>query len=179
MKLIFVTGNRNKLREARQILKGHDISGMKVELPELQGKPIDIAKRKAAMAAEIVGETCFVEDTALSFDALSGMPGPYIKDFEQAIGVEKLPRLLDGFSDKKASAIVTIGYCEPGKAPKVFQGVVRGKIVEARGISNFGWDPIFQPAGKRKTFAEMPAEEKNRISHRKKAFEKFNSFLER
>lgn len=62
---------------------------------------------------------------------------------------------------------------------KVFIGEIKGRIVRPRGESGFGWDPVFQPDGYSKTFAEMGADEKNAISHRFKAFEKLRVFLDR
>jgi XTP/dITP diphosphohydrolase len=72
---------------------------------------------------------------------------------------------------------VHIGYCEPGKDVRIFRGEIDGRIVMPRGKSGFGWDVIFIPEGCTKTFGEMASEEKNKISHRKKAFEKFREFL--
>lgn len=107
------------------------------------------------------------------------MPGPYIKDFIKAMKLDDVPKLLSEFKDKSSTVVCSIGYCEPGKEPVCIQGKVKGVIVPPRGKSNFGWDPIFQPDGHDKTFAEMAPEEKNKISHRKLALEKFKEFLER
>lgn len=98
-----------------------------------------------------------IEDTSLCFDALGGLPGPYIKWFLEKLGPDGLPKLLGlyipyllefilaGFEDKKAYAMCIFAYTEnKGKGIKVFQGIVSGTIVEPRGERNFGWDPIFQ-----------------------------------
>ncbi|MFW5746085.1 MAG: RdgB/HAM1 family non-canonical purine NTP pyrophosphatase [Nanoarchaeota archaeon] len=175
MDICFITGNEHKVREARAILG--EIGSQKVTLPELQGSPEFIAQEKARLAAQKMGCPVFVEDVANCFHALGGMPGPYIKDFINHMDLADVPRMLDSFADKRATVICTIGYCEPGKDPICFQGRVEGRIVPPRGKSNFGWDPIFQPDGHDKTFAEMTPEEKNRISHRRKALEKFALFL--
>ena len=84
--------------------------------------------------------------------------------------------MLSPHNDKSAEAVAMIGYCEPGKDPMVFEGITKGKVVEPRG-DRFGFDPIFQPEGYDQTFAEMSQEEKNKISHRKKALNKFNDWL--
>jgi XTP/dITP diphosphohydrolase len=68
-----------------------------------------------------------------------------------------------------------IGYSN-GKEVLFFEGIIKGKIVKQKGESGFGWDPIFVPEGKTKTFAEMTIKEKNSISHRKKALEKFKKY---
>lgn len=178
-KICFITGNKNKLREAQAILRDCEILDEDIELPELQGESEDIVKEKAKLAAKELNKPVFVEDTCLCFNALNGMPGPYIKHFIEKIGREGLVRLLLGYENKSAKGIAIIGYCELGKEPKIFEGIVKGKIVEPRGESGFGWDPIFIPEGHEKTFAEMSSEEKNAISHRKKALEKFRDFLEK
>ncbi len=85
--------------------------------------------------------------------------------------------MLLGFKDKRASAVTRIAYAEPEKRPLVFEGRVQGTIVSPRGTSGFGFDPIFLPQGKKQTFAQMGMDEKNLISHRKKAFEEFKKFL--
>lgn len=179
MKLCCVTGNQNKFEEYKKILAEHEIEceNVKLDLTEIQADPQEIAKNKAKQAAEEIGRPCFVDDTALCFNALNGLPGEYIKFFAEKLGLVKLVKLLDGFEDKTAKAMAVIAYCEPGKEPAVFQGVTEGKIVMPRG-ERFVWDPIFQPEGHEQTYAEMSKEEKNRISHRKKALEKFIKHLE-
>jgi len=179
MKITFVTGNKSKLREAKQILTDFDIEHISLKLPELQGDPEYIVKEKAKAACKMTNKAVFVEDVSDCFHALGGMPGPYVKDFLKAMKIEDIPKLLDSFEDKSATAICSIGYCKPGKEPICIQGMIEGIIVPPRGKNDFGWDPIFQPDGHKKTFAEMTAEEKNSISHRRLALEKFREFLEK
>ncbi|MAE13173.1 non-canonical purine NTP pyrophosphatase, RdgB/HAM1 family [Candidatus Woesearchaeota archaeon] len=178
MTLTFVTSNMNKLREAEAILQ-QTLENTALDLPEIQGTPEEVTKAKAAYAFNILKKPCFVEDTSLIFNALSTLPGPYIKDFEHALSLAELPRIIDSFPDKTAQAICCIGYASPEKEPVVIKAVVPGTIVNPRGTTNFGWDPIFQPDGYTKTFAEMTPEEKNTISHRTQAFRKFKEYLER
>ncbi len=178
MKLYFVTGNENKLREARELLEGFTIEQIILEdLPEIQGEPEQIAKEKARVACEKTGKTVFVEDTALCFNAWNGLPGPYVKDFVKKVGVETFPKLVSSFEDKTAVALVTIGFCEPKKRPLIFQGRINGRIEGPRGETKFDWDKVFVPEGYNKTLAEMTPEEKNKISHRKLAFENFKKWL--
>jgi len=175
--IVFVTGNEKKLREAKQILSNEKIIGKKFELPEIQGERHEIIKEKARIAANKLKKPCFVDDTSLCFNALNGLPGQYVKHFLGKLGRKNLVKLLDGFKDKSAKAIVMIGYCEPNKGPVYFEGVVDGKIVMPKGKTNFGWDPIFVPDGFKKTFAQMSKDEKNRISHRYKALLKLKKYL--
>ena len=97
--IYFVSGNRIKSEEVDAIMATSDlpvqIIHIDIDLPELQGDPMSIAKAKAATAARRVGGSVIVEDTSLCFGALNGMPGPYIKSFFEAIGVEGLYQLIE------------------------------------------------------------------------------------
>jgi len=73
--------------------------------------------------------------------------------------------------------ICTFSYCESSESePLIFQGITEGIIVEPRGPRDFGWDPIFQPVGYEKTYAELPKDEKNKISHRYRALAATKTF---
>jgi inosine triphosphate pyrophosphatase len=178
MRLIFVTGNMNKVGEARQILFNYEIEHLNLDIPEIQGTAEDIVKEKARFACESLGKPVFVEDGSLNLNALNGLPGPYIKEFVQKMKLEDIPKLIEPFNDRSATAICSIGYCDPTRKPVCIQGEIKGMIVRPRGESSFGWDPIFEPNGYDKTFAEMTPEDKNRISHRRAALEKFKEYLE-
>ncbi|KAG9137107.1 hypothetical protein Leryth_011926 [Lithospermum erythrorhizon] len=167
----FVTGNAKKLEEVRAIL-GNSIpfQSLQLDLPELQGEPQDISKEKARLAAKQVDGPVLVEDTCLCYNALQGLPGPYIKWFLQKIGHEGLNNLLMAYEDKSAYALCIFSLAlGPNAEPITFVGKTPGKIVLPRGPNNFGWDPIFLPDGYDQTYAEMPKEVKNTISHRYKA----------
>ncbi|MED6209014.1 hypothetical protein PIB30_050488 [Stylosanthes scabra] len=169
----FVTGNAKKLDEVRAIL-GHSIpfQSLKLDLPELQGEPEEISKEKARLAVAKVNGPVLVEDTCLCFNALKGLPGPYIKWFLQKIGHEGLNNLLSAYDDKSAYALCVFSFAiSPNSEPITFVGKTPGKIVPPRGPTDFGWDPIFQPDGYEQTYAEMPKEEKNKISHRYRSLE--------
>ncbi|XP_003391340.2 PREDICTED: inosine triphosphate pyrophosphatase-like [Amphimedon queenslandica] len=180
--LTFVTGNPRKLEEVVAIIGENTpwkLISNDVDLPELQGEPDDIARDKCQMAVEKIKSPVIVEDTCLCYNALKGLPGPYIKWFLQKLGHKGLNQLLCGYDDKTAYALCTIAYCEgPGKDVKLFRGKTDGTIVEARGPHKFGWDPIFQPAGFSETYAEMETSLKNSISHRRKALNGLKDFLD-
>ena len=184
--ITFVTGNKKKLEEAKQILSSafegnapFELTNQKIDLPELQGDPVEIAKEKCKLAADKVNGAVFTEDTSLCFNALNGLPGPYIKWFLDQCGHEGLNKMLDGFEDRSAYAQTIVAYTDgPGEEVHVFDGRTNGKIVAARGPTDFGWDPVFEPdEGEGKTYAEMTKEFKNSISHRGRSFEKFKAFL--
>ncbi|KAJ8777998.1 hypothetical protein J1605_001150 [Eschrichtius robustus] len=109
-----------------------------------------------------------VEDTCLCFNALGGLPGPYIKWFLEKLKPEGLHQLLAGFQDKSAYALCTFALStgDPSEPVRLFRGRTSGRIVVPRGCRDFGWDPCFQPDGYEQTYAEMPKAEKNTISHR-------------
>jgi len=183
--LTFVTGNKKKLEEVQQILGGgktklpFEITNKKIDLPELQGDPVEIAIEKCNLAAKEINGPVFTEDTSLCFNALNGLPGPYIKWFLEKCGHDGLNNMLTGFQDKSAYVQTIVAFTwGPGEEVKIFDGRTHGSIVHPRGALDFGWDPIFEPnESDGKTYAEMKKEEKNIISHRGKSFQKFQSFL--
>jgi inosine triphosphate pyrophosphatase len=182
--ITFVTGNKKKLEEVKQILASggelpFDITNRKIDLPELQGEPFEIAIEKCRLAAKQVNGAVLTEDTSLCFNALNSMPGPYIKWFLEKCGHDGLNRMLDGFDDRSGFAQTIVAYTAgPGEEVEVFEGRTNGKIVSPRGSLDFGWDPIFEPdEGEGKTYAEMTMELKNSISHRGRSFEKVRAYL--
>ncbi|KAK4645872.1 nucleoside triphosphate pyrophosphohydrolase ham1 [Podospora bellae-mahoneyi] len=173
----FITGNANKLSEVKAILEpAISVTNQSLDLVEIQGTLEEVTIDKCRRAAELVGGPVLVEDTCLCFDALQDLPGPYIKWFLGSIGHEGLNNMLLAYKDKGAKAVCTFGYSAgPGHEPILFQGITHGKIVPARGPSNFGWDPIFEYEGK--TYAEMDKAEKNKISHRSRALAKLQEWF--
>uniref|UniRef100_F7AJ54 Inosine triphosphatase n=1 Tax=Equus caballus TaxID=9796 RepID=F7AJ54_HORSE len=123
-----------------------------------------------SQAAQVQGPV-LVEDTCLCFNALGGLPGPYIKWFLEKLKPEGLHQLLAGFEDKSAYALCTFALStgDPSQPVRLFRGRTSGRIVVPRGCRDFGWDPCFQPDGYEQTYAEMPKAEKNTISHRFRA----------
>ncbi|KAG6353923.1 hypothetical protein INS49_005180 [Diaporthe citri] len=173
----FITGNKNKLGEVKAILEPTiEVRSQALDLIEVQGTLEEVTIAKCKSAAEQVGGPVLVEDTCLCFDALKGLPGPYIKWFMKDLGHEGLNNLLAAYEDKGAKAVCTFGFSQgPGHEPILFQGVTQGRIVPARGPANFGWDPIFEYEGQ--TYAEMDKIEKNKISHRGRALEKLQAWF--
>ncbi|KAJ3319186.1 hypothetical protein HDV06_006626 [Boothiomyces sp. JEL0866] len=171
----FVTGNINKLKETREIL-GVELENVKLDLDEIQGSTREIVLHKIKQALEIVQGPVIIEDTCLCFNALHELPGPYIKWFLESIGNQGLVKMLHGFDDKTAFAKCTFCYADVNQEPILFEGIVKGRIVEPRG-GNFGWDPIFLPDGFDQTFGEMDKSVKNTISHRYRALEKLKEYL--
>ena len=178
MSLYFITGNKYKFDEVKSILP--EIEQLDVDLPEIQDIDAqNIIRLKLLEALRHHAGEFIVEDTSLYLDCLKGLPGPLIKWFLETIGNKGLASVAEKFGDNKARAITIIGYAKNSENIYFFDGFACGKIVPPAGSSNFGWDPIFQPDGFEKTFAEMTAEEKNTISMRRVAVEKLKSFLDK
>uniref|UniRef100_A0A0G4HPL8 Inosine triphosphate pyrophosphatase n=1 Tax=Chromera velia CCMP2878 TaxID=1169474 RepID=A0A0G4HPL8_9ALVE len=177
--LHFCTGNKNKLAEVQQILGDKvDLRSAKIDLPELQGEPDEISKKKCLEAWSQLHVPVIVEDTQLCFNAYKGLPGPYIKWFLEKMGHDGLNKMLAAFEDKTAYAQCVFAYFDGEESePIVFTGRVDGQIVPARGPKDFGWDPIFEVGSTKLTFAEMDKEAKNKISHRGRALEKLHGWV--
>ena len=123
-----------------------EITNKALDLPELQGEPDDIAKEKGRLAAEKANGAVMCEDTLLCFNALGGLPGPYIKWFLGKLGHVGLNNMLAAYDDKSAYAQCLFALCAgPGQPVRLFDGRTPGKIVPARGDNQFGWDPVFEP----------------------------------
>lgn len=104
--------------------------------------------------------------------------GPYIKWFLQKLGPEGLYKMIENFEDKGCVAVCTIGLMDVAGIVKLFHGRTEGTIVYPRGPNGFGWDTCFQPKGYTQTYAELPPEVKNQISHRNKAVLKLKNYFE-
>ncbi len=140
--ITFITGNAKKLEEVIAIVGNSfpfPLTCSKVDLPELQGDVEEISCAKASLAAERVRGPVLVEDTSLCFNALGGLPGPYIKWFLDKTGHVGLNNLLAAYPDKSAYAQCIFAFSAgPGATPVVFTGRTHGKIVTARGPTDFG-----------------------------------------
>ncbi len=177
MKVYFVTSNEGKFREVKEIGKkyGIEIDWIRREYLEPQGSDLEeIAKISAQLLAEEIREPFFLEDSGLFIEALKGFPGPYSSYVFKTIGNEGILKLMNGVEDRRAYFLAVIAFWD-GEKVLTFKGRVDGRIAtEMRGDKGFGFDPIFEYNGK--TFAEM-GEEKNEVSHRRKALESFFEYL--
>lgn len=180
-RVIFIaTGNFHKFDEARSVLADFGIAaGM------LRVKAVEIQSDNLAAIAEVSAVDAFhrchlpiiVEDAGLFVDALKGFPGPYAAYVYGTIGNPGLLKLMENVEDRKATFRSVIAYYDGRSQPECFEGQASGQVSRYETWSNlqtgFGFDPIFQPLGSKKTFAEMAIEEKNRFSHRADAVRKF------
>ena len=159
MRPIFITGNQNKVDRLNELL-GFKLEHKKIELDEIQSLHLErIVEHKARQAYGLIGQPVLVEDVALGFTALSGLPGPFIKffvDSEQKL--EMCCRILDGFSDRSARAQAAFGYYD-GTTLKILVGGLDGEIARHPSTAEgWDWDKIFCPVGyEGKTRAELSA----------------------
>ena len=188
MELIFASNNSNKVAEINNILgnsfvlKGLKDTGITEDIPETTPTLEGNALQKAKYVFERTGMDVFADDTGLEVDTLDGLPGVHSARFagddkNSDANIDKLLSLLDGKENRKARFRTVIALIIGGEE-FLFEGSVDGTIIsERRGGEGFGYDPVFVPVGFKTTFAEMPLNEKNKISHRARAFEELRKFL--
>lgn len=176
-KILVITGNQNKAEEIASIT-GLEVETKKLELPEIQSLSVEeVAKKKAMDAYKIVRQPVIVDDTGMSIEALNSLPGALVFFFLASLGTQGILDIMRNKKNRKASVSTCIAYAD-NEGVKTFVGTVFGVISkEIKGESGFGYDPIFIPEGYDKTYAEMSADEKNKISMRKIALMKFREYI--
>ncbi len=167
---VFVTGRPEKALEAERL--GYRLERLDLDLVEPQAlDPAEVVEAKAREAWRRLERPVLVEDSGLALDAWGGFPGALVKWLEKSAGVEAIARMLEAFPDRRATATCAIAYFD-GQRLVAASGSCRGSIAPTpRGGGGFGWDVLFVPEGQQRTFAEMPGEEKDRVSHRRRAWE--------
>ncbi|MBR0503721.1 MAG: non-canonical purine NTP diphosphatase [Paludibacteraceae bacterium] len=186
--LVLATNNPHKVDEIKSKL-GNSLSiktlnelGFYDDIPETAGTLQGNASQKAHFLYDKFGCNCFADDTGLEVEALNGEPGVYSAryagvDKDSEANMQKLLKNLSGKENRNARFRTVISLIWEGEE-HFFEGIVEGTILtEKHGSEGFGYDPIFQPNGYSKSFAELSMDEKNAISHRGKAVEKLLQFL--
>ncbi len=182
MKIVIATRNAHKLEEIHAIF---NFQGLEVcsaldfpEIPDtiedrdtLEGNAI----KKAQELCDATGLMAMADDSGLEVEALDGAPGVYSARYagEPCSYEDNNAKLLRELADKdnrRARFRTVIALARPGEEPLTVEGICQGVIIdELRGEHGFGYDPLFVPDGFDQTFAELPAETKNKISHRARA----------
>lgn len=185
MKLVLATRNQGKVREIGEMLKARN----GIELLSLHSYPDapdvvedgktyeENAIKKASTLAEYTGHLTIADDSGLEVDALDGAPGVHSARYagENASDQDRIVKLLDALQNirddrRSGRFICAVAIADPLAQVQVVRCTCEGRIIRApRGVSGFGYDPIFVPTGYDKTFAELGDEIKNQISHRAKA----------
>jgi XTP/dITP diphosphohydrolase len=197
MTLVFATGNAHKVKEVNDVLakenviqiKGENVTvvsmkdiGCYDDIPETTGTIKGNALQKAHYLYQKYDMDCFSEDTGLEIDALNGEPGVDTAHYSGSRDADKniafvLSKM--GDTDKRTARFRTVIALVLNGETHVFEGVCEGTIrsEKSSGQEGFGYDPIFQPEGYDKTFAELGSDIKNTISHRARATNLLLTFL--
>lgn len=186
-KIVFATNNTNKLAEVRALIPQWEIVGLSdigcfEDIPETADNLEGNAQLKADFVTRNYGFDCFADDTGLEVIALNGEPGVFSARYsgKNATSEKNIQKLLSNLSnkrDRKAQFRTAIALNIQSKKFQ-FAGICKGEILtNKRGEKGFGYDPIFQPDGFKKSFAEMGQIEKGKISHRGMAIEKLVNFI--
>ena len=188
MDIVFATNNSNKLFEIKKLIKNPiNILSLKdikcfEEIPETSNTLEGNAYLKSSHIFKKYGFNVFSDDSGLEINALNGRPGVYSARYagENCNSTQNIKKVLEemkNITNRTAIFRTIISLIINGKETQ-FEGVVHGNIVlEEKGMNGFGYDPIFQPIGYDKTFAEMDLVEKNLVSHRSRAVKKLVDFL--
>lgn len=195
MELLLATRNAHKTHEVRELLGAHfnveDLSSYpEINVAKETGETFaENATLKALSVSQSTENLVIADDSGLEVDALDGAPGVFSARYagENATDDGNIEKLLSELRGKKTASETraarfrcVIALARDGKLLGSFEGSVEGRIIEPpRGESGFGYDPVFQPLGFEKTFAEMPSELKNKISHRGKAIALLREALQR
>ena len=159
-----VTGNAHKLASFQRHLKDYNFKMVELDLAEIQSfSARDIITDKVQRAYQEIGKPVLVEDVSAGLDKLNGLPGPFIKFFEERLGDDALYQLAG--EETAATVVSTIGYYD-GHKLIITEGIVNGMVVSPRGDKGWGFDSCFMPDGQTKTYGEMSFEEKDAICHR-------------
>lgn len=189
MELVLATHNPNKVKEIQSklshsfTLKSLSDIGFDKEIPEDFDTLRQNAEQKADTIYKAIGKSCFADDTGLLVNALNGAPGVYSARYagehcNSNDNINKLLNKLEGVGNRSAHFETVICLILNNKK-YFFEGRAEGVItLERSGADGFGYDPIFLPNGYTQTFAEMSMNQKNRISHRAKAFTKLLAFID-
>lgn len=189
MRIVLATRNPGKVAELRallvdlpvELISAADVAGapeVEEDAPTLEGN----ARKKALALHRHTGLPALADDTGLEVAALGGAPGVHSARYagpaaDDAANRAKLLDALGSRPDRAARFRTVLAFAEAGEV-QLFEGVCAGGIMhEERGNGGFGYDALFVPEGETQTFAEMPAEAKNRISHRARALARFAAYL--
>ena len=194
MNLIFATNNPHKLHEVKEKLRSANSNiriiglseiGFFDEIPETGNTFHANALQKAQTVYDFCCCNCFSDDSGLEIDALNGAPGVYSAMYSEINGggktfddnINLVLSNMQGITNRRANFKTVIALILNGET-HYFEGRVDGEILfEKHGTEGFGYDPIFRPDGHKETFAELPLETKNQISHRGRAIDRLVEFL--
>lgn len=173
----FITGNQNKADYLSKYL-GHPVDHVKLDLDEIQSTKLnDIVEHKVKQAYNLIKRPVIVEDVALEFSALGGLPGPFIKFFIENMPFDAICSMIGPGLTRKATARCVFGYFD-GKELKLFEGSLNGEIAQKpSGDNGYGWDKIFIPENYTVTRASLNEKDDQKTYLTIKPFAKLKSYL--
>ena len=188
MRIIAATNNHDKLKEFRQILSpfGYEVmslkeAGIAADVEESGSTFLENAIIKAKTIMALSGQIALADDSGLEVLALDGEPGVYSARYAHGSDEDRMNKLLQrmyGIDDRRARFVCEVALCFTDGQIVSCRGECEGKITDQpKGVNGFGYDPIFYIDQFKGTFAELVAEEKNKISHRGVALQKLREKL--
>lgn len=192
LELVIATRNRKKVEEIRRILEGMPVTLYSLDdfpgCPEVDEDADTFegnALKKATAVARYSGKPAIADDSGLEVYALNGAPGVWSAryagvDADDRKNLERLLSELRGVEEGRRDArfVCVIALAFPDGRVETFPGFVEGRIgIEPKGVSGFGYDPVFYPKGQDRTFAEMSRGEKDALSHRGEALRNLRAYL--
>lgn len=176
--ITFITGNQKKADYLEKYL-GFPVKHTKIDLDEIQSLDLnEIVTHKVKQAFDIVQGPVIIEDVSLEFEALNGLPGPFIRFFVDNVPFKTICSMIDGKS-RNAIAKSVFGYYD-GKKLKLFEGRLDGRIAEVpAGKNGYGWDKLFIPEGYDVTRASLDEVDDQKTYLKLKPFEELKEFFEK
>lgn len=176
--LVFVTSNKDKIKDAIKLLPEYKIEHVDFEVPEIQSFDIhEIVEHKINFAYERIHKPCYVQDTGLYLDCLNGFPGPLVRWYFEVVGAEKICQIAHLLKNPKCHWTTVLGYHDGQKITYIEESVYGTLPKSPQGTGDYAWDNIVIPDGSDKTFSEMTFEEKQSYAVTKKLMDKFKDLL--
>ncbi|AQM40301.1 MULTISPECIES: XTP/dITP diphosphatase [Staphylococcus] len=187
--IVIASNNKGKINDFRVIFPDYNVIGISELIEDFDVEETgdtfeENARLKSEAAAEALNKRVIADDSGLEVFALNGEPGIYSARYagetkDDNANIEKLLTQLGDETDRSAQFVCVISMSAPGEDTVQFKGTVQGEITLNKiGEHGFGYDPIFFVEDKNKTMAQLTAEEKGQISHRGKAIEQLQEYLE-
>lgn len=186
--IVIASSNKGKINDFKVIFSDYNVIGINelIEYFDVEESGVTFeenARLKSEAAAKALNKTVIADDSGLEVDALEGAPGVYSARYageakDDQANIEKLLQELEDKTDRSARFVCVISMTTVDGKTETFRGTVNGEITLARiGENGFGYDPIFYVPDKNKTMAQLTAEEKSEISHRRKAIDQLQAFI--
>lgn len=192
-KILIGTTNEGKVNDFKQLLENEQIQVLSlrdldnaIDVEETGTTFAENAILKAETLSRYYNQIVIADDSGLEIEALNGKPGVYSARYagehkSDEDNINKVLSEMEGipFHNRKAAFVCVLALAVPGQETKIFEGKCEGYITEKpKGNNGFGYDPIFYVPEKEKTMAELSLEEKNELSHRRRAIDKLKEYWE-